>query len=64
MLRTQVVVNDILPGTKRMLWWHPYSPKVYQGLRAVTQFLACGLGKKLKALPKVLAMVGRYWGKG
>jgi succinate-semialdehyde dehydrogenase/glutarate-semialdehyde dehydrogenase len=63
MLRMQVIVDDVLPCTSRMLWWHPYSAKVYQGLRAVTRFLACGLGGKIKALPQVLYMVGRYWSK-
>jgi succinate-semialdehyde dehydrogenase/glutarate-semialdehyde dehydrogenase len=64
MLKAQVVVDDILPGAKRELWWQPYSAKVYQGIRAITEFLGGpSLASRIGAIPGVLRIVGRYWSK-
>ncbi|MDR1898591.1 MAG: aldehyde dehydrogenase family protein [Treponema sp.] len=64
MLKAKVIVDDILPGVKRNLWWHPYSPEVYAGVRAIADFLAgTGLAARLKALPGMLKIVFRYWEK-
>ncbi len=35
----QMVINDILPGVKKNLWWHPYNKKVYDGLKGVMYML-------------------------
>ncbi|MDR1108799.1 MAG: aldehyde dehydrogenase family protein [Spirochaetaceae bacterium] len=62
MLKAQVVVDDLLPGAKRNLWWHPYSEETYRGIRAITELLAgTTLGRRLKALPRVIKIVFRYW---
>jgi succinate-semialdehyde dehydrogenase/glutarate-semialdehyde dehydrogenase len=64
MLKVKVVVDDILPGVKRNLWWQPYSEKVYRGIRAIAAFLGGpGLGARLKAVPGVLKIFFRYWEK-
>jgi succinate-semialdehyde dehydrogenase/glutarate-semialdehyde dehydrogenase len=64
MLKTQVVVDDLLPGAKRNLWWQPYSERTYQGIRAITDLLAgTTVGRRLKALPRVIKIVFRYWEK-
>jgi succinate-semialdehyde dehydrogenase/glutarate-semialdehyde dehydrogenase len=64
MCKTKVVVDDILPGAKRNIWWQPYSEAVYGGLTAITELLAGpGLGRRLKAIPGVLKIVLRYWKK-
>jgi succinate-semialdehyde dehydrogenase/glutarate-semialdehyde dehydrogenase len=64
MLKMQVVVDDILPGVKRNLWWQPYSEEVYRGIRAITDLLAgSSLAKRLRAMPQVLKLVFRYWQK-
>ncbi|MDR0376428.1 MAG: aldehyde dehydrogenase family protein [Spirochaetaceae bacterium] len=64
MLKAQVVINDILPGVKRNLFWQPYSEKVYRGIRDITVFLAGpGLGRRVKAVPGVLGIFFRYWRK-
>jgi succinate-semialdehyde dehydrogenase/glutarate-semialdehyde dehydrogenase len=64
MLRAQVIVQDTLPGASKNLWWHPYSAKVYGGIRAITEFLGANtLGRRIKALPKLLGIVFRYWEK-
>jgi succinate-semialdehyde dehydrogenase/glutarate-semialdehyde dehydrogenase len=64
MLRAKVVVDDILPGIKRNLWWQPYSEGVYRGIRAIAAFLGGpGLGPRLRALPALLKIFFRYWEK-
>jgi succinate-semialdehyde dehydrogenase/glutarate-semialdehyde dehydrogenase len=62
MLRTKVVVDDLLPGAKRDIWWQPYSERVYRGLNAIADLLGRpGLGQRLRAIPGVLRIFLRYW---
>ena len=62
MVRLQVVVDDVLPFASKNIWWHPYSEQVYQGLKALLHLLyGPGLGKRLGAIPRVLAIFFRYW---
>ncbi|GHU84238.1 aldehyde dehydrogenase [Spirochaetia bacterium] len=62
MLKTQVIVNDTLPGVKRDLFWHPYSAKVYRGMRAATEFLGGPtVGGRFKALFGLVKIFFRYW---
>jgi succinate-semialdehyde dehydrogenase/glutarate-semialdehyde dehydrogenase len=62
MVKAQVVIDDILPAVKRDLFWHPYSEKVYRGIRDITAFLAGpGPGRRLRAVPGVLGIFFRYW---
>jgi acyl-CoA reductase-like NAD-dependent aldehyde dehydrogenase len=60
MTQTRVVVDDILPGVQRNMWWYPHTRKVYEGLRGLLHLL---YGKKfslrLKGLAKLLPVVGR-----
>ena len=39
MTQPQVVVDDILPGVKKNMWWHPHGPEVYDGLKGVMNML-------------------------
>jgi succinate-semialdehyde dehydrogenase/glutarate-semialdehyde dehydrogenase len=62
MVRIQVVVDDLMPWNTKNIWWHPYTQKVYQGLKALLQLLyGPGLGKRIGAIPKVLGVFFRYW---
>jgi succinate-semialdehyde dehydrogenase/glutarate-semialdehyde dehydrogenase len=61
MLKTQVVVDDILPGVKRDLFWQPYSEKVFSGVKAIAEFASGGIGKKIRAIPALLGIFFRYW---
>jgi len=62
MVRTQVVVDDWLPGVKKNLWWHPYSERVYRGLKdLITVVAGPGLGRRLAALARTAAFALRYW---
>jgi succinate-semialdehyde dehydrogenase/glutarate-semialdehyde dehydrogenase len=64
MLKLKVVVDDMLPGARRDIWWQPYSARLYRGLAAIADLLAApGLGRRLSALPGVLRIFLRYWKK-
>jgi succinate-semialdehyde dehydrogenase/glutarate-semialdehyde dehydrogenase len=63
MVKVKVVVDDMLPGVKRDIFWQPYSEKVYTGLRSLVDMLAGGLGKRIASLPGVLGIFFRYWKK-
>ncbi|MDR2445025.1 MAG: aldehyde dehydrogenase family protein [Spirochaetaceae bacterium] len=64
MLKVQVIVDDILPLVKRNLFWHPYTEKVYRGVRAIAEFLGGQTAaSRLKALPGVLRIFFRCWEK-
>jgi succinate-semialdehyde dehydrogenase/glutarate-semialdehyde dehydrogenase len=62
MLKTQVIIDDIMPGVKRNLWWQPYSEGVYDGARAIVSMLAGpALGTRIKAIPKVVKVFLRQF---
>jgi succinate-semialdehyde dehydrogenase/glutarate-semialdehyde dehydrogenase len=64
MCKTQVVVEETLPGIRRNLWWQPYSEKTYRRLLNIVDFLGgCTLIKRLRALPGLAALFFRYWEK-
>lgn len=39
MTQPRVVVDDIMPGVQKNMWWYPYSKEVYDGLKGVLNFL-------------------------
>jgi succinate-semialdehyde dehydrogenase/glutarate-semialdehyde dehydrogenase len=62
MQKLKVVVDDILPGAKRNLWWQPYSARLYRGLQSIADLLGGpGPGRRLRAIPGVLRAFLRYW---
>jgi succinate-semialdehyde dehydrogenase/glutarate-semialdehyde dehydrogenase len=64
MLQPQVIVDDILPGAKKDIWWHPYSERVYAGLRAIVDFAGgASLGRRLGGALRLLPFFFRYWEK-
>jgi succinate-semialdehyde dehydrogenase/glutarate-semialdehyde dehydrogenase len=63
MVKVRVVVDDILPGVKRNIFWYPYSEKVSAGLKALIRSLTGGPGRRLAALPELLKIFLRYWEK-
>jgi acyl-CoA reductase-like NAD-dependent aldehyde dehydrogenase len=46
MTEPQVIVDDIMPGLRKNMWWHPHRPEVYAGLKGIIDFL---YGKSLNA---------------
>ncbi|MDR2110625.1 MAG: aldehyde dehydrogenase family protein [Spirochaetaceae bacterium] len=64
MCKAQVIVDDILPGVKRNLWWQPYSEQVFRGMEAILHLLAGpSLFRRIRAIPGVLQIFFRYWKK-
>ncbi|HRR07037.1 MAG TPA: aldehyde dehydrogenase family protein, partial [Victivallales bacterium] len=62
MCRIKTIINDTLAFRKRNIFWHPYSPKIYAGLESMLSVLyEASLWKKLKALPKLLAIFLSYF---
>lgn len=62
MTQPQVIVEDRLSFTKRALWWHPYSTKLYDGLLAILHFLyAQSLRVKISGLWGTLKIVPRIF---
>ena len=48
MTQPRCVVDDILPGVQKNMWWHPHNKKVYEGLKGALEFLySKKIGKKL-----------------
>lgn len=60
MTRPQCVVDDVLPGVKRDLWWYPHGPEVYAGVRAILELLhGRGLGLRARAAWRVARVFAR-----
>jgi succinate-semialdehyde dehydrogenase/glutarate-semialdehyde dehydrogenase len=62
MTQVQCIVHDRLGWTRRNLWWPPYSPVVYDGLRGLLDMLygrtpggrLAGLRKVVRLLPRAV----------
>jgi succinate-semialdehyde dehydrogenase/glutarate-semialdehyde dehydrogenase len=39
MTQPRCVVDDILPGVQKNMWWYPHNKKVYEGLKGGLEFL-------------------------
>jgi len=63
MLKTKVIVDDILPGAKRQPWWQPYSENIYKGLIALSDILSASFFKKIAALPALTKWFLLAWNK-
>jgi succinate-semialdehyde dehydrogenase/glutarate-semialdehyde dehydrogenase len=62
MLKAQAVVDDLLPGVKRDLWWQPYSEGVYRGIRAIADLLGgTSIRARMRALPGAVKVFLRTW---
>lgn len=62
MVQPAVIVDETLPFATKDIWWHPYSARVYGGLKAIIQFLYSGNPlRSVAALPRLLGLFFRYW---
>jgi succinate-semialdehyde dehydrogenase/glutarate-semialdehyde dehydrogenase len=62
MVKTTVIVDDVLPGVKRDIFWHPYSEKTYRGIRDIARFAAPSpFFDKIRSLPGLVKIFFRYW---
>jgi succinate-semialdehyde dehydrogenase/glutarate-semialdehyde dehydrogenase len=63
MVKTQVIVDDILPGVRRNIFWHPYSEKLYRGLAALVRCISGSLPERIASIPRILGIFLRYWSR-
>lgn len=64
MVQPQMIVDDMLPGVKRSLWWHPYSRKLYTGLKGLTIGLyGRGLKKRISGWLAAIRILPRMFRK-
>jgi len=62
MTQPQVIVNDILPFARKNIWWHPYSKKVYDGLKGILQALyGTNMNMMMTGWRNLLKIVHRYF---
>ncbi len=62
MTQPQTIVHDILPGVKKNLWWHPYSPKLYEGLKGILMFLyGRSLAQRIHGKSKLFSIFPRMF---
>ncbi|HEU5398058.1 MAG TPA: aldehyde dehydrogenase family protein [Gammaproteobacteria bacterium] len=58
----QVVVEDWLSLARRNVFWHPYSERLYQGLKGgMTAFYGTGIGARLAGLVHFAAILPRMF---
>ena len=62
MTQPMVIVKDILPYVKKNLWWHPFSKKLFFGLKGLLDFLYNkSIGKKANGILNLLKIVPRIF---
>lgn len=62
MTQPMVIVKDSLSFTKKQLWWHPYSDKVYNGIKGLLNFMYGNkLNFRIKGLKDLLVIVPRLF---
>ena len=62
MTQPQVIIGDLLGGLSRNLWWHPYSPELYDGIRGLLVGLqGRGLATRLAGLRAAMKIVPRIF---
>jgi succinate-semialdehyde dehydrogenase/glutarate-semialdehyde dehydrogenase len=55
-----VVVDDLTPGLRKNIWWHPHGPEVYSGLKGILEALyGKGLERRWQGLKRVLGLLPR-----
>jgi acyl-CoA reductase-like NAD-dependent aldehyde dehydrogenase len=64
MTQPRCVVDDILPGVQKNMWWHPHNKKIYEGLRGALEFLySKNIGKRITGSLKLVKVFLRTFQK-
>ena len=64
MVQSQYIINDVLPGVKKNIWWHPYSKELYDGLKSIVYlFYGNSLLVRLKNLFNPIKVIPRIFKK-
>ncbi len=60
MTQPRVVVDDLLPGVQKDMWWYPHGKFVYDGLKGALSFLyAPDLTSRLRGMTKMMLLFMR-----
>ena len=60
MTQTRVVIDDILPGVQKNIWWYPHSRLLHGRMKSVLEVLyAKHVGRRLIAFPRLLILFAR-----
>lgn len=62
MTQPRVVVDDLLPGVRRNMWWHPHSRTVYDGLLGALHLLYGG-GPRLRGMVRLVRVFLRTFSR-
>ena len=64
MTQPRVIIDDIMPGVQRNMWWYPHGKEVYEGLKGVLNFLyAPNTALRLQGMIKMLKLFARTFKK-
>lgn len=64
MTQPKVIVNDFMPFLRKNLWWHPYSEKLYRGIKGIGSLLyAPQLRQKFAGAQDVISILFRMFRK-
>ncbi|HPI37756.1 MAG TPA: aldehyde dehydrogenase family protein [Ignavibacteriaceae bacterium] len=64
MTQPRVVVDDIMPGVQKNMWWYPHSKSIYDGLKGAMEFLYSNdIMKRLTGLVKLTKVFLRSFSK-
>lgn len=64
MLAKKVIIKDILFFSRKQLWWHPYSKKIWDGLVGAIKFLYYNsIKEKIKGVKSLIQLLGRFFEK-
>jgi len=64
MVQAQYIINDILPGVKKNIWWHPYNADLYEGLKSIVHlFYGNNIKSRLNNLFKPIKVLPRMFQK-
>jgi len=65
MTQPQCIIDDLMPGVKRNLWWHPHGPEVYGGIQGILHFLyGPRLSERLTGLWRLAKFFPRMFRRG
>jgi acyl-CoA reductase-like NAD-dependent aldehyde dehydrogenase len=60
MTQARVVVDDVLPGVQKNIWWYPHSRSLYTGMKSLVDLLyAKRIGKRILGIPRFLLVALR-----
>jgi acyl-CoA reductase-like NAD-dependent aldehyde dehydrogenase len=60
MTQPRCVVDDILPGVQKNMWWYPHNRSVYEGLKGALVFLyGRGVGRRIVAALRLVKVFAR-----